>query len=507
MEKERRFIAFDLGAESGRCIVALLRDQKVEIHEVHRFMTHSVRQRNELHWDVSAIYEDVLTGLTNAGKSFGAAFDGIGVDTWGVDYVLLDGEGVILNYPYHYRDDRTDRIVEQAFRIVPKEKIYGMTGIQFAQFNTLFQLLAEKKNKRNSLRSAKTMLLIPDFLNYMLTGVKRAEFSIASTTSLADPNTRDWSWELIEAFGFPRTIFPTMVEPGTILGTLLPSVANKTGLHRNIPVIATTGHDTASAVVSVPASREQWSYLSSGTWSLIGIEVDKPILTSEAMKYNFTNEGGFQRTTRLLKNIIGLWPVQESRKFWKEDSKEYSYADLASKAAQNGYASSWVNLDDQSFLKDGNMPEMIVEHLRRTGQQHKSEIGFITRVILESLAFSYRNAIRELETVSGKRIDVLHAVGGGIQNDLLTQLTADAIGRPVIAGPVEGTAIGNVGVQAIAVGEVPNLQRWREIVASSVDLKIYQPKDAAYFDEMEERYNEVTASKKHPLQYNKMIVL
>ncbi len=506
MGKERRFIAIDLGAESGRCIVTLLRDQKVEMHEVHRFETHSVRQGNELHWDISAIYESILSGLMKAGKSFGAAFDGIGVDTWGVDYVLLDDEGVILNHPYHYRDDRTHGMMRQAFKIVPKEKIYSLTGIQFAQFNTLFQLLAEKRSKPDSLRLAKTMMLIPDFLNYMLTGVKRAEFSIASTTALADPKTRDWSWEVIKAFGFPRSIFPLMVEPGTILGRLLPPVAKKAGLDLNIPVIAVTGHDTASAVVSVPASQVNWAYLSSGTWSLIGIEVGKPIVTSEAMNCNFTNEGGFERTTRLLKNIIGLWPLQESRRFWKEDSKDYSYSELAAKAAQNGYASSWVDLDDQTFLKNGNMPEMIVNHLRNTGQQQKSEIGFITRVILESLAFSYRNAIRELETVSGKRIDVLHAVGGGIQNDLLTQLTADAIGRPVIAGPVEGTAIGNVGVQAIAIGAVSNLQQWRDIVASSVDLKVYEPKDAAYFDEKEGRYNEVIVRKKHH-SLNKMIVL
>jgi sugar (pentulose or hexulose) kinase len=488
---EKKFIGFDLGAESGRCVVAKLKENKISLHEVHRFTTHSINYENGFYWDILAIYEEIIEGLIKARKAFDKKFDGIGIDTWGVDYVLIDSENRILGYPHHYRDNRTDESMQQAFQIVPQKQIYKKTGIQFAQFNTLFQLISENKQKLNLLNVADKILLIPDFLNFLLSGKKKAEFSIASTTSLTNPNKRNWLWELIDSFGLPRRIFPEMVEPGTILGTLLPSIAERTGLEKNIPVIAIAGHDTASAVVSVPACKNNWAFLSSGTWSLMGIELEQPILSSQAMKYNFTNEGGVENTTRFLKNIIGLWPIQECRRYWQNKTKEYSYPELVSMAKENGFAKAWIDLNDPRFLKAGEMPEKIVAFLQETGQTSKPEIGFIIRVVLESLAFSYRNTIKEIEKVSGNKIKILHAVGGGIQNELLTQLTADAIGLNVLAGPIEGTIIGNIGVQSIASGSVPDIHVWRKIVANSFELKIYKPKGSSYFDENEQNYNNI----------------
>jgi rhamnulokinase len=491
MMQEKKFIGFDLGAESGRCVVAILKDQKITLHEVHRFTTHNIQYEGGFHWDVLAIYEEIIEGLKKAQKTFGKEFSGIGVDTWGVDYTLIDCEGRIIGYPYHYRDDRTDTMMDEAFKIVSKEYIYSRVGIQFAQFNTIFQLLAEMKRRQNFLDFSDKMLLMPDFLNFLLSGVKKAEFSIASTTSLVDPIKRNWSWELIEKFGFPRKIFPEIVEPGTKLGTLLPSIAKRTGLSADIPIIASAGHDTASAVVSVPASGTNWAFLSSGTWSLMGIELNSPSLTTQAMKYNFTNEGGVEGTTRFLKNIIGLWPIQECRRYWLEKGNEYTYPELSELAKKEGFVKAWVDLNDPRFLKAGEMPEKIIAYLTETGQTVKNNPGFIIAVVLESLAFAYRSVIKEIEEITENKISKLHAVGGGIQNEVLTQLTADAIGGTVYAGPIEGTMVGNIGVQAIASGAVPNLRVWREIVSNSFDVKKYEPLNSEYFNENEINFKKI----------------
>jgi rhamnulokinase len=486
---EKKFIAFDLGAESGRCIVATVKDHRIDLKEVHRFTTQSVRYNNGFYWDILGIREEILRGLTEARKSFGANFDGIGVDTWGVDYVLIDSEETIIGYPHHYRDDRTDGMMEEAFNIVPKGDMYRKVGIQFAQFNTLFQLLSENKRKLNFLTLADKMLLMPDFVNYLLSGKINAEFTIASTTGLANPISRDWDWDLIEKFKFPKIIFPKIVEPGTVLGNLHRSLALSTELSPDIPVIATAGHDTASAVVSVPADgKHDWAFLSSGTWSLLGKELDKPLLTSRAMECNFTNEGGVGGTTRFLKNIIGLWPLQECRRYWSEKSDQYTYSTLADLASKEGFVQAWVDLNDARFLKPDDMPNKILSYLKESSQKTKSSIGFIVNVILESLAFSYRMTKKEIEDVTGTKIQRLFAVGGGIQNQLLMQMTADALGCPVLAGPIEGAVIGNVGVQAIAAGAVADITEWRSMVADSFQQQIYEPKHADYFNLHEEAF-------------------
>jgi rhamnulokinase len=487
----KRFIGFDLGAESGRCIVGTLSDGNLKLEEVHRFTTHTVRFHGGFHWDILAIAEEMLKGLVSARKSHGPDFEGIGVDTWGVDYVLVDPDGRVLGYPYHYRDDRTDTIMPEAFAVVPKEALYGKTGIQFMQFNTVFQLLAEKKRRLSLLDPAGAMLLIPDFFNFMFSGVMKSEYTIASTTGLIDPAKREWSWELIDKFGIGRHIFPGIVEPGTILGPLLPGIASRTGLNPGIPVIATACHDTASAVASVPASEGSWSFLSSGTWSLMGVELQKPVLSPAAMKYNFTNEGGVNGTIRFLKNLAGLWPVQECRRSWMEEKKEFSYMQLSGLAREEGFAGAWVDLADPRFLKAGEMPQKIMGCVRETGGETKTGPGWIIRVVLESLAFSYRKTIREIEEVTGVRIERLHAVGGGIQNELLAQFAADATGLTVYAGPVEGTIVGNLGVQAVARGIVSGYQEWRKIVSGSFDLNVYNPRETAYFDANEKKYERI----------------
>ena len=491
MEREKKYIGFDLGAESGRCVVGQLKNNKLTLNEIHRFTTHNILYTQGFHWDILAIFEELIRGLSLAYEQFGNPFDGISIDTWGVDYVLLDKDNRILGYPYHYRDSRTDGIIEASYHSVPKEKLYQITGIQILPFNTVFQLSAEKRQKSSLLSIADQVLLIPDFLLFLLTGVKRGEYTIVSTTSLNDANTRSWAWELIKSYGFPDRIFPDVVEPGYCLGSLLPEIVKKTGITKDTPVIAAAGHDTAAAVAAIPASLGSWAYLSSGTWSLMGKELPAPLITDQGLAYNFTNEGGVENTIRFHKNIIGLWPIQECRRAWQAAGNVYDYPDLVRLAHDYGPAHAWIDVDEPRFLRAGDMPNKIVSFLKETQQPHNNDIGFITRCVLESLAFKYRQTIAELEEVTANKIDRLHAVGGGIQNELLTQLTADALGMEVIAGPVEGTIVGNIGVQAIATGALENLHELRKVVANSFDLQKYSPENSDYFNDNEKKYKKI----------------
>lgn len=492
MGRVKRYIALDLGAETSRCAVVTLENHRVALENVHRFPTFYVGYEKGMYWDILAIYREIIKGLTKIRKAFGTDFEGIGVDAWGVDYVLLDSEQRIISYPYHYRDGRTESVMKRVLRRIAKKDIYGTVGIQFVQFNTLFQLLSEKERATSFLQLANKMLLIPDFINLLLSGKMKAEFSVASTTSLADPVRRDWAWGLIDRFELPRKLFPEMVQPGTVLGNLLPLVAKKTGLRAGTPVIATSGHDTASAVASMPAGGDtNWAFLSSGTWSLMGIELDKPLLSSRAMTHNFTNEGGVMGTTRFLKNIAGLWPLQESKRYWAERSKNFSYKSLVDIARKEKPVNAWIDLDDNRFFKAGEMPNKVQDFLRETGQPHRSDIGFLVRVILESLAFHYRKTLKEIENVTDKKVALLHVVGGGVKNPLLMQLASDALARKVCAGPSEGTIIGNAGTQAIATGAVSGLEEWRGIVADSFRLKIYLPRDAGYFENNKRAFEDI----------------
>jgi len=491
MAQVKRFIAFDLGAESGRCVVGELNNTRLQLNEVHRFNTPMIRYRHSLLWDVLLIFQELVTGLSRAVETYGPRYEGISIDTWGVDYVLLDDDNRLLGYPYHYRDSRTDTMMEKAFQILPREQIYEHTGIQFVQFNTLFQLLAEQEQQVNLLEIAERFLPIPNFLLYLLSGVQKAEYTIASTTQLTDPRRRDWSREILERFHLPAHIFPSIVEPGTVLGPLLPEIAQLTSIDPDTPVIAGASHDTAAAVASIPARSDDWAFLSSGTWSLMGLELDSPLINDRALEFNVTNEGGVAGTTRFLKNIMGLWPLQECRRYWAQQGTEYAYDQLQQLAEEVGYAHAWVDVDDVRFLKPGNMPEKIVAFLKETDQPYQEDAGWIVRCVLESLAFKYRQTIRGLEELTGDPVRILHAVGGGIQNTLLNQLTADAIHREVIAGPVEGTGAGNIGVQAIAREILPDLQSFRNLVAGSFDLVSYHPEQQDYWEQNEERYRSI----------------
>jgi len=491
MKKEWKFISFDLGAESGRCIVVRFRNGKINLEQVHRFTTTTIRTAKEFHWDILAVFEEIVFGLSKSADMFGPDFDGIAIDTWGVDYALIDSSGNLLGLPFHYRDDRTDGLVEKAFGILPKETLYSVTGNQPAQYNTLFQLLAEKEKKPGLLSTANKLLLTPDFLTFLLTGNKTTEYTIASTTNLTNPVTRNWDWNLIDRFGLPATIFPNIVEPGNVSGYLHKLIAERTGLSLTIPVISTAEHDTASAVAAIPANCNNWAFLSSGTWSLMGVELDRPILNATALNYGFTNEGGVNKTARFLKNIIGLWPIQECRRSWLTEDENYSYSELAILADKEGPVNVWIDLNDSRFLKQGNMPQKVCAFLAETDQIVKNEPGFIIRTVLESLAFLYRKTLLQIEELTGKKIDVLHIVGGGIQNELLTQFTADATGKTVIAGPIEGAVAGNAGVQAITAGAAPDIHAWRQIVANSFELKTYTPRDTKYYDDNESNYNKI----------------
>jgi len=495
MSDIKKFIGFDLGAESGRCVVGELSNGKLKLNEVHRFPTPNISYSAGIFWDVLKMYQELLKGLSLAREKFGSDYSGISIDTWGVDYVLLDGDNRILGYPYHYRDSRNDAAMEASFEIVKKEELYRKTGIQFMPFNTAFQLYAESRSNGNLLPNATKMLQMPDFLSFMLCGVAKSEYTIASTSSLVNPYDRNWDEELIRAYGLPRKIFQEIIEPGSILGNILPDIAEKTGIDKNIPVIAGAGHDTAAAVASVPATEGgDWAFLSSGTWSLMGRELNQPLINEQARKYNFTNEGGVQKTIRFLKNIFGLWPVQACRNYWKDQNKNYSYAELTEMAESMGPAGAWIDLNDWRFAKTGNMPEIITDFLKETNQKPNDSPDFLVRVILESLAFIYREKIGEIEELTGSPVKRLHAVGGGIQNKLLTQFTADALNREVVAGPVEGTIIGNIGVQAIGTNKVADLASWRSIVADSFEVKVYQPKNSAYFADNESRYHQIQQS-------------
>lgn len=493
MAQVKRFIAFDLGAESGRCVVGEMHGSLLKLNEVYRFDTPMIRYRYNLLWDVLLIFQELVTGLTRAVEVYGPEYEGISLDTWGVDYVLLDDDNRLLGYPYHYRDSRTDGMMEKAFEMLPREQIYAHTGIQFVQFNTLFQLLAEREQQVNFIEIAERFLPIPNFLLYLLSGVQKAEYTIASTTQLTDPRHRDWSREILDGFHLPEHIFPPIVEPGTVLGPLLPEVVRQTGVDPETPVIAGASHDTAAAVASIPAQTDGWAFLSSGTWSLMGLELEHPLINAQALHFNVTNEGGVAGTTRFLKNIMGLWPLQECRRYWAQEGTEYAYDRLQQLAEEAGYTEAWVDVDDARFLKPGNMPEKIIAFLKETDQPFREDVGWIARCVLESLAFKYRQTIQGLEDLTGDPVPRLHAVGGGIQNTLLNQLTADAIGREVITGPVEGTGAGNIGVQAIARGVLPDLQAFRNLVGESFELVSYQPEQQDYWEQNEKRYRGILA--------------
>ncbi len=472
---ELKMLAIDLGASSGRGIIGRFDGEKLTLEENHRFASEPVTIAGSFNWDIMRIFHEIKLAINKCALSEDKDIKSIGIDTWGVDYGLLDKKGKLLTNPVHYRDERTLNIQPEAFRTVPAEKLYGTTGIQFMDFNTVFQLVAELRDNPELCAAADKLLFIPDLLNYFLTGVKQTEYSIASTGALLDARTRSWAWDIIDAYGIPRKWFTDIVMPGSTVGPLLPSLRDELGdIKANVVNVA--AHDTASAVVAVPAKGDDFVYISSGTWSLMGTEIPEPIITDASYKYNFTNEGGYAGSIRFLKNIMGLWIEQESRRQWKREGKSYTFDELSDMAMASKPCQSLINPDDPAFVAPGNMPKRICEYCERTGQHVPENVGEIVRAIFDSLALRYRWAVEAIDDMKGKRTPFINIVGGGCKEAPLCQLCADSCDRPVFAGPVEGTAIGNLLVQAIAAGEIKDLHEARHVIRNSFEIKEYTPK-------------------------------
>jgi rhamnulokinase len=477
----RTYLAIDLGAESGRAILATLDGQHLSLTDIHRFPNGPVRLPDGLHWDILRLWSEIKTALHIATHQQQAQLAGIGIDTWGVDYGLLDRSGALIGNPYHYRDSRTDGLVEAAFKRLPRERIFDLTGIQFMQLNTLYQLFSMVVQQAPALQIAETFLTTPDLLNYWLSGRKACEFTMATTTQCYDPRRCEWSQPLLQALGIPTHIFPEVVQPGTVLGEVLPDIAEETGCGA-VPVIAPACHDTGSAVAAVPATAQHFAWISSGTWSIMGAEASDPIVNAQSLKCNFTNEGGVNGTWRFSKNIMGLWLVQECRRTWARAGEELSYAEITQLAAEAEPFRAIIDVDADEFFQPGNMPARIQKYCARTGQPVPETKGAIVRCALESLALKYRWTLDRLEEMLGYRLEPIHIIGGGTQNRLLNQLTADATNRSVVAGPIEATAIGNVLMQAIALGHLKSLDEARAVVRHSFRPETYEPQTSVEWD-------------------------
>jgi rhamnulokinase len=484
-------LAFDLGAESGRAVLGTLAGGRLSVHEVSRFPNTPLPLGGHIHWNAYRMLDEMKSAMREAAAAIGAPPASVGVDTWGVDFGLLAKDGTLLGLPFCYRDHRNEGAMEDYFKLVPREALYEATGIQFMPFNSLFQVYAMVRERSPLLDAASDLLFMPDLFNYLLTGMKTAEATIASTSQMLDPRTRTWIPGLFQAMGLSKRLLQDIVDPGTVLGPLSPEMAGATGL-RGVPVVATAGHDTAAAVAAVPAEGEDWAYISSGTWSLVGVETKAPVITPLSLAANFTNEGGVGGTVRFLKNVTGLWLVQGCRKAWSAEGAA-SYEELARAAAGALPFAALIDPDDPSFLNPPDMPEAIAAYLRRTGQAPPGSRAAIVRSLLESLALRYRVVIEELGRTLDRPIRRIHVIGGGSRNELLCRFTADATGLPVVAGPAEATAIGNILVQAMALGLISTPADIRTIIRGSSVLRTYEPAGRAAWDGAYERFRALTA--------------
>jgi len=492
---EKSFLAADLGASSGRHVLGRFDGRNLRLEEVYRFENGPVELPGRLHWDLLGLWKDVCRGLAAASARTGGEVASVGVDTWGVDFGLLGPGDELLGNPYHYRDGRTDGMLERACDLVPREEIFRHTGLQFMQFNTLFQLLAMKLAGSPLLGAAERMLMMPDLFHWLLTGLKCNEMTEASTSQFYNPLTGHWATELFEQFDLPTHILGPIEQPGTDLGPLRPDVAAETGLPATRVVLPGT-HDTASAVMAVPAAsrpgqRPDWCYISLGTWALMGVESPQPVVTDQVLKLNFTNEGGVGGTTRLLKNITGLWMVQECRRVWSQAGRDWDWEDLNRLSAGAKPRVSFVNPDAPEFLAPDNMPQAVCEFCRKTNQAVPESEGAVLRCALDSIAMKFRHVLSMCEELVGGRIETIHVVGGGTQNRQLCQAGADACGRRAVAGPVEATATGNIMMQAVAAGEVGSIAEAREVIRRSFEVDEYEPQNTAAWDEAYGRFLDI----------------
>lgn len=472
----QRYIAFDLGAESGRAILGTVADGKIQLDEIHRWLSRSTEINGTRHWDILYIFGEMLEALRICARDHVAEIDGMGVDTWGVDYGMISPSGVLAQNPVHYRDHRIDGVLEEAYEVVPREEIYARTGLQFMQINTLFQLFKDKDRVPEIFAEGHTMIMVADLLHYFLSGVAKAEYTLASTSQMIDVHKRSWDEDLIAKFGIPTHVLPEIVPPGTVLGPLLDSVAADTKI-AGAQVIAPCTHDTASAVLAAPGEGDDWAYISCGTWSLLGLELDEPVADAAACEANITNEGGIGNTIRFLKNIMGLWVFQQARQAWLRDGQEYSYPELTKLAADAAPFQTIIDVDDTVLLNPPNMLEAIEDHCKRNDQPYPDTVGGVARSIIEGLAARYAITLKKLESCSGRTINRVHMIGGGIQNELLCQLAADAMNVEVVAGPVEATALGNIATQHIALGHVAGPAEARKMIMDSAETKVFAPQN------------------------------
>ena len=486
--KSLQMLAIDLGASSGRGMVGKFDGQKITLEEVHRFPNGPVNLNGSLYWDILRTFGEIKSALHNCALSDNRDIASMGIDTWGVDYGLLDKNGKLLENPYCYRDERTTKgIMEELFRVIPKEELYRITGTQFLNFNTIYQLYTLVKERPEALSNASDMLFIPDLLKYFLTGVKQTEYTIASTSQMLSAAERSWAYDVTDKLGIPRTLLGEIVAPGSICGKLLPAVREEIG-GIDPKIINVASHDTAAAVVAVPSQKDDFIYISSGTWSLMGKELSEPCTTEKAFGYDITNEGGAERKIRFLKNIMGLWIEQESRRQWQRQGEDVSFNELSDAAVASEPLKCLINPDDLSFQTPGNMPRRIQEYCEKTGQYVPQTKGEIVRCIFDSLAMCYRRTVEMMDDVTGKKTPFINIVGGGTKEEPLCRLTADACGRPVYTGPVEATALGNIAVQAIALGELRDVKEARSVIADSFEIKCFEPHNTEMWDAGYEKF-------------------
>ena len=496
MTRTHNYLALDLGASGGRAIIGRFDGERLALEEVHRFANGPVHLPSErgdsLHWDVPHLFVEIQEGLKKGvaccGPSGGAGLASLGIDTWGVDYGLLDRNDRLVGLPYHYRDSRNDTIQAEAFRRVPRAEIFAATGIQFMQLNTLMQLLAQQIEDPEVLARTRTLLMIPDLLNFWLTGQKFSERTIASTSQMLDPYRPAWATGLLDRLGIPTHCLPPIIEAGTVLGGLLPAVIEETGA-KGIQVVAPGSHDTASAVAAVPAVDQDYAYVSSGTWSLMGVESPHPVVNEKALALNVTNEGGVCDTIRLLKNVTGLWVIQECRRTWLHGDSNQSWGEIVAAAEAAPAFTAFIDVDAPDFIAPGDMPARIQAYCARTGQTVPGDRGTVARVVFESLALKYRRTLEMLDELVGRRIAVLHIMGGGTQNRLLSQFAANAIGRPVVAGPIEATAAGNILMQMLATGAISSLAEGRAVIRRSFDTERFEPHDTVAWNDAFARFS------------------
>ena len=485
------FIAVDLGASSGRVLLGQWGEERCHLRELHRFANRPVTVSGHLHWDILSLWAEIKAGLMRYAAEYQEPLAGIGLDTWGVDFGLLDAAGRLLGNPYHYRDSRVDGMLKRACERVTARRIFNETGVQLMEVNTLYQVLSMVESRDPQLEMAETLLMIPDLFNYWLSGRRACERTNASTSQMFAYHGRSWAEEMLADLGIPAHFLPPVVEPGTVLGGIQPDVMREVGLRNSAPVVTPGTHDTASAVAGVPDLDGASAYISSGTWSLVGVEIDEPVISDRVLALNFGNEHGVAGTVRLLKNVTGMWLLQENRRQWEREGCDYGWEELLTLAKQAEPFGRLIDPDDPVFRHPPDMPAAIRSYCRENGQPEPADVGSVMRCCLDSLALRYRQVMNALEDLTGRPVETIRVVGGGSQNRLLCQLTADVCQRPVVAGPAEATALGNLMLQAIATGRVPDVTAGRVVIAASAERQYYEPRPEAGCEEAFARYCEL----------------